>query len=269
LDWWHALILGLIEGITEYLPVSSTGHLLVAQRLLGIPEGEAANAFAIAIQAGAIAAVVGLYRVRCRRLLLGLVGGDEIGTRFCVRLIFAFLPAALLGLLFEDVIEHHLFGPWPIVIAWTVGGLVILLFAQRITRRGRFELDGLTSRAAILIGLAQCFALWPGTSRSLATILGGLVVGLTLPAAVEFSFLLGLITLGSATIYKAVRSGGVMLDAYGAFTLLVGFTSAWIAAVLAIGWMVRWVSRGGLTIFAWWRLAAAVIVALLASLGRI
>ncbi len=269
MDWWHALILGVIEGVTEYLPVSSTGHLLVAQRLLGIPESEAANAFAIAIQAGAIAAVVGLYRVRCRRLLMGLVGRDEIGTRFAVRLFLAFLPAAVLGLLFGDFVERRLFGPWPIVIAWTVGGLVILLFAQRITRRGRFELDGLTEQTAILIGLAQCFALWPGTSRSLATILGGLVVGLTLPAAVEFSFLLGLITLGSATIYKAVRSGGVMLDAYGAFTLLVGFACAWISAVLAVRWMIRWVSRSGLTIFAWWRLAAAVIVSLLLTLGRL
>lgn len=269
MNWWQALILGLVEGLTEYLPVSSTGHLLVTQRLLGIGAGEAANAYAIVIQAGAIVAVFGLYRERIAQIARGAAGRDAAGRRIGLALLVAFVPAAVFGLLADEAIERHLFGAWPVVAAWAAGGLLILAIAPRI-RPGRGSgLEAVATRAALIIGIAQCAALWPGVSRSLATILGGLAAGLSLAAAVEFSFLLGLVTLGAATAYKALDSGAAMLQAYGAIELAIGFFAAWISAVLAVKWMVAWLNRRGLAVFGWWRLAAAAVVAALLLTGRL
>ncbi len=256
----QALLLGLVEGFTEYLPVSSTGHLLVTQRLLGIAPSEAANAYAIAIQAGAIVAVLGLYRRRCGEIAEGALGRNPGGLRLGVRLALAFVPAAVLGLAFDRTIERVLFGPWPIVIAWAVGGLLVLVLDPHTRRGGRYDVDTLPLRAALIIGVAQCAALWPGTSRSLATILGALGAGLTLAAAVEFSFLLGLLTLGAATAYKMLQHGHAMVQAYGWLPVLAGFVMAWLAAVVSVRFMVRWLSQHGLALFGWWRLAAAVAV---------
>jgi undecaprenyl-diphosphatase len=269
MELWQALLLGLVEGLTEYLPVSSTGHLLITQRLLGIAENEASNAYAIAVQAGAILAVLGLYRARCTQMVMGVVGRDADGARLALRLVAAFLPAAALGVTFDHAIERHLFGPWPIVAAWAAGGALILAIDRRLDRKGRFEIETMTLRAAALIGLAQCAALWPGTSRSLATILGALGAGLSLAAAVEFSFLLGLLTLGAATSYKVLGHGHAMLDAYGVLPVVVGFAAAWIAAVLSVRFMVRWLSRRGLGVFGIWRLVAAASVAALLLMGRL
>ena len=269
MDIWQALILGLVEGLTEYLPVSSTGHLLIAQRLLGIEASEAANAYAIVIQAGAIAAVLGLYRRRVSQLARGLVGRDHDGQRMALGLIVAFVPAATLGLLAGDTIESYLFGPWPVAAAWAAGGLLLLVIAPRLRGAQGRSLEALTVRAALIVGFAQCAALWPGVSRSLATILGGLAAGLSLVAAVEFSFLLGLITLGAATAYKSLDSGTAMMEAYGATELAVGFIAAWVSAVLAVKWMVAWLSERGLAVFGWWRLAAAGVVVALILTGRL
>lgn len=264
MNFLEALILGLVEGITEYLPVSSTGHLLIAQRLLGIAPSEAANAFAIAIQAGAILAVLGIYRQRAGQMLQGLVGRDANGLRLVICLIVAFLPAAVLGGLFDDAIERVLFGVWPIIIAWVVGGVVILVSSRWVEghRSGR-PLTDLAYGHALVIGLLQCLAMWPGTSRSLVTILGGLLVGLSLSAAVEFAFLLGLITLTAATGYTALKHGSVMLASFGPAVLIAGFVTAWLSAAIAVKWMVAWLNRRGLTVFAWWRFAAAAIAAAL------
>lgn len=267
MELWQALLLGLVEGLTEYLPVSSTGHLLVTQRLLGIPASEAANAFAIAIQAGAIVAVLGLYRKRCLQIGAGLVGRDAAGLRLGIRVAIAFLPAAVMGLLFDKKIEEYLFGFWPIVGAWAVGGVLILVIARRLPKTGA-ELDTLAIKGAVLVGCCQCVALWPGTSRSLATILGGLLAGLSLGAAVEFSFLLGLVTLGAATAYKALGHGREMIDAYGILPVAAGFVAAWLAAVLSVKWMVKWLQSRGLSLFGYWRLAAAAGVAALILTGR-
>jgi len=264
MELWQALLLGVVEGLTEYLPVSSTGHLLVTQRLLGIAPSEASNAYAIAIQAGAIAAVLGLYARRCRQVLEGLLGRNPAGARLGARLVVAFLPAAVLGLSFDKAIERHLFGAWPIAAAWAAGGVVILIVDRRLDRQGRYDLDSMTLRAAVVIGFAQCAALWPGVSRSLATILGALFAGLSLASAVEFSFLLGLLTLGAATSYKLLRHGHAMLEAYGALPIFAGFVAAWLAAIVSVRFMVQWLSHRGLGLFAWWRLlAAAAVVALL------
>jgi undecaprenyl-diphosphatase len=264
----EAAVLGIVEGITEYLPISSTGHLILAQRALGIPSSPAANSFAICIQAGAIAAVLGLYRARVSSMFRGLGGRDAAGRQLLVAVLLAFLPAAVVGLTVGDWIEAHLFGLWPVTIAWLVGGVAILVVGWFFARERRDELtvEGITPRMALLVGLAQCLALWPGTSRSLVTIVGGLLVGLRLSAAVEFSFLVGVVTLGAATAYKAVQAGPVMVEAYGVDALLVGFVAAALSAALAVRWLVGWVTRHGLAVFGWYRvLLAAVVAALLVT----
>lgn len=262
MDLLQALILGLVEGITEYLPVSSTGHLLIAQRLLGIEQGEAANGYAIAIQGGAILAVLGTYRKRVAGMVGGLMGRDAAGLNLALCILAAFMPAAILGLLFDDAIEAQLFGVKPVIAAWVVGGVLILALTRWVERRREgLDLAHLGWRAAILIGLIQAVAMWPGTSRSLVTILGGLAVGLSLAAAVEFAFLLGVLTLTAATAYTIVKSGDGMLGSYGWPALLTGFLAAWISAALAVKWMVAWLNRHGLALFAWWRFAAAGLAA--------
>jgi undecaprenyl-diphosphatase len=266
----QALILGLVEGLTEYLPVSSTGHLLLAQRLMGIESSEVADAFAICIQAGAIVAVLGLYRSRVAQMLGGLAGRDANGLRLAFNLLAAFVPAAVLGLLLEKPIKKYLFGGdawglWPVVAAWFVGGVAILAVSRfrrgRGGRAGGFDLDGLTWRMAVIVGVAQCLAMWPGVSRSLITIVGGVLVGLSLPAAVELSFLLGVITLSAATAKDALKHGGEMLAAYGPVPLLIGFGAAWLSAVLAVKWMVGYLKSHGMEIFGWYRVVLAIAVA--------
>jgi undecaprenyl-diphosphatase len=268
MDLLQALILGLVEGITEYLPVSSTGHLLIAQRWLGIEINDAANGYAIAIQAGAIVAVLGTYRQRVAIMLEGVVGRSPAGLQLATCIIAAFLPAAILALLFDDYIEANWFGVKQVIAAWIFGGLLILALSRWVkARREGMDLAQLGWRAAVLIGLAQCVAMWPGTSRSLVTILSGLAVGLSMAAAVEFAFLLGVLTLTAATAYTVVKSGGSMLTEYGWPSLLTGFLAAWMSAALAVKWMVAWLNKHGLTLFAWWRFAAAAIATALLLLG--
>ena len=272
MDNFQALILGLVEGLTEYLPVSSTGHLLLAQRMMGIDSSTAADAFAISIQGGAILAVLGIYRARVGQMIMGLFGRDQTGGSLLLNLVCAFVPAAVLGLLLEKPIKKYLFGGdawglWPVVAAWFVGGLAILAVSFARRRRGALpstglDLDQLTIRMALIVGFAQCIAMWPGVSRSLITIVGGVMVGLSLPAAVELSFLLGVITLTAATLYDALKHGPEMLATYGAVPLLIGFVSAWISAVLAVKWMVGYLKSHGMEIFGWYRVALAIAVAL-------
>lgn len=257
---YEALVLGIVEGLTEYVPVSSTGHLLVAQALLGIESGPAATAYAIVIQAGAILAVLSIYRTRARRAMLGLVGRDPEGARLAFALGVAFLPAALVGLVAGDVIEAHLFGLWPVVGAWALGGFLILAVSPHVDGRRGCELDVLTLRMAGVVGLAQCVALAPGVSRSLATILGGVAAGMSLTTAVEFSFLLGVVTLTAASVYTAIGNGPALLDAYEVPVMVVGFVAAWVSAAIAVKWMVAWVGQRGLRLFGWWRLLAAATV---------
>jgi len=280
LSWWQAAILGVVEGVTEYLPISSTGHLLVTSRLLGLPDAEgsagleAVNTYAIAIQFGAILAVLGLFWARFREMLLGLVGRSPAGRHLLITLVIAFLPSALLGVAFDDRIEDALFGPWPIVAAWVVGGVLILVLERtgQIPDRGQpaevghNRLTAITYQQALIIGLAQCVALWPGTSRSLATILGALLVGVAMPVAVEFSFLLGFATLSAATGYKLVSDGENLVDQFGLLNPLIGALFAFGSAVLAIKWLIGYLERHDLSIFAWYRFGVAgLTVALLAG----
>lgn len=270
MDILQAFILGIVEGLTEYLPVSSTGHLLLTQRLLGIESSTSADAFAICIQAGAILAVLGLYRARVWQMTMGLLGRNPEGRFLAFAIVAAFLPAALIGLALEKPIKFYLFGGdawglWPIIAAWFVGGVAILLVSGWRRHRGGIsqtgvDLNSITLRMAIIIGLAQCIAMWPGVSRSLVTIVGGLLVGLSLPAAVEFSFLLGVVTLTAATAYDALKYGSEMLSTYGPTPLIVGFVAAWLSAVIAIKWMVGYLKSHGLEIFGWYRVALAIVV---------
>lgn len=262
MSWWEAILLGIVEGLTEYLPISSTGHLLLAQRLLGIAPDRAANAYAIAIQAGAIVAVLGIYRQRVAQMTRGLVGRDSTGRRLLLGIAIAFAPAAVLGLLFESTIESELFGLVPVAVAWIVGGLALLWLVRRrvlVPERPGSPLDALAWRQALIIGLAQCLALWPGMSRSLVTIAGGALAGLTLPAAVEFSFLLGVVTLGAATLYKAVADGGAMIGSYGIPTLVVGFIAAVVSAAAAVHWMVGYLQRHDMSLFGWYRIGIGLL----------
>lgn len=273
MEWWQTCVLGIVEGLTEYLPVSSTGHLILAQRALGLPNDSASHAFVICIQSGAIAAVLGLYLPRVRQMAAGCLGRDAAGLRLALLVLAAFMPAALCGLLFSDAIERHLFGLWPIVMAWFVGG-VALIAVPRLRRGGASDaarkttpLEDLTLWGAVSIGLWQCLALWPGTSRSLATIAGGLALGLSMSAAVEFSLLLGLVTLLAATGHKGLHSGAAMLAEYGAWNLLLGFAVAAISAAIAVKWMVGYLKRRGMLVFGVYRIALALLVAACIQLG--
>ena len=265
------MLLGLIEGVTEWLPISSTGHLAVTQELLGI-DGDAADSYAIAIQAGAILAVLGLYRARFVSIVDGIRGGDPEGRRLLLALFVASLPAAITGLLFEDLIKSRLFGIRPVVAALFVGGVAILVVARRrrdVAPDAGELLASLTWRGALVIGLAQVLALWPGVSRSLVTILAATAVGLAVPAAVEFSFLLGFVVLGGATAYETLSSGTEMVAAYGYWTPLLGLVVAFVASLIAMRWMVAYLNRRGLGVFGWYRIGIAVVAGTLLATGTI
>ena len=278
----QAMILGIVEGLTEYLPVSSTGHLLLAERIMGIGDSrslsaneqerkkEAADAYTICIQAGAIIAVLGLYFRRVWQMVMGLFGKNPVGLRLLIGVVAGFMPAAVIGLLFNKIIKSYLFGPWPVVAAWLVGGLAILAVSYRnrhsLKARAGSALEELTWKMALFIGFAQCIAMWPGVSRSLVTIVGGMLVGLSLPAAVEFSFLLGVVTLSAATAYDALKHGQAMLQTFDPQSLAIGLLFAFLAAVVSVKWMVAYLNRHGLEIFGWYRVVLALTVgALLAA----
>ena len=264
-------MLGLVEGVTEFLPISSTGHLLVAERIMDIGQTpatkSAADTYTIAIQIGAILAVVVLYFGRLRRMAEGAIGKDPGGRRSLVAIAIAFVPAAIVGFIGSQFIEDHLLKVGPVVAAWIVGALVIFAFAKRFSSdTPGTSLDAITVRQAVIIGAAQCLALWPGTSRSMVTILAALLVGLSLSAAIEFSFLLGLLTVSAATAYGLLRHGGELVDAYGVINPLIGVVVAFISAVVAVRWMVTYLQRHSLAIFGWYRLAvAALTLGLLAT----
>lgn len=276
----QAAILGVVEGLTEYLPVSSTGHLLLAERVMGIDgDGDqhvqdAAEAYTICIQAGAIIAVLGLYFRRVRQMWAGLAGRDPAGRRLLSNILVGFLPAAVIGLLFNGIIKAWLFGPWPVVAAWLAGGLAILAVhwcrqSQPQATRNGVALDDLTWKMAVIIGIAQCIAMWPGVSRSLVTIVGGVLVGMSLPAAVEYSFLLGVLTLGAATAYDALKHGQEMLSIFDPLALTVGVVFAFLSAVAAIKWMVAYLNRHGMAVFGYYRVCLGVTVAVLLATGKI
>jgi undecaprenyl-diphosphatase len=282
MNWWQSILIGIVEGLTEYLPVSSTGHILLTQKILGIapepgPAREAANAYAVVVQIGAILAVLGLYFQRCRSLLEGILGRNPQGLLLLRNIMIAFMPAVVIGLLFDERIEQHLFGLWPITAAWFVGGVAILAVAwfKRNAAPGArnigLSLEDITPKTAFLIGLIQCVAMWPGTSRSLMVIVGGLLIGLNMLAAVEFSFLLGMVTLSAASGYKMLKfvKQPELLQDYSIGVMFLGILAAWVSAVLSVKWMVGWLQKRGVTVFGYYRIGLAVVVAALLLSGVI
>ena len=294
-----AIILGVVEGVTEFLPISSTGHLIIATRLLHLdseqplvgadgqplwhkkpsakrPLGEpltlklAADTFTVVIQFGAIAAVALLYWSQFMAMLRGLLGRDPDGLRLFINVIIAFLPAAVLGLIAHDWIDAHLFSVGAVIIA-QVAGALLMFYAEawRHRRAAMFANTSpplaihpkpadITTPSAATIGLLQCIAMWPGTSRSMMTIVGGYFVGLEPKRAAEFSFLLGFVTLTAASAYKSHKSGAAMIAVFGWPHVLLGGVVAAVTAAVCVKFLVSWITRHGLAIFAWYRIVVAV-----------
>ncbi|MDD3327669.1 MAG: undecaprenyl-diphosphate phosphatase [Zoogloea sp.] len=252
-----ALILGVVEGLTEFLPISSTGHLILAGDLLNFND-DRGKLFEIVIQSGAILAVVWEYRKRLAHVCSGL-GRDRAANRLVLNLFIAFLPLAVLGLAFGKAIKAHLFAPIPVATAFILGAFVIL-WAERKNHTVRIEtVDEMRPMDAVKMGIAQAFALIPGTSRSGSTIIGGMLFGLSRQAATEFSFFLAIPTLGVATVYQVYKERA-LLSADDLGMWIVGFISAFISAFLCVRWLLRYISSHDFVPFAWYRIAFGIVV---------
>ena len=281
LAWWQAIVLGLVEGITEYLPVSSTGHLILVSALLGLDQGVAKDAvddFLIVVQGGAILAVVGLYWARVRQIVNGLIGRDADGLRLAINLGIAFVPAAIGGVLLNKTIKAHLFHAGPVLFALAAGGVFMLWLARQGADRGGSrtqDVAQLSMGTALGIGLFQVLAMWPGTSRSMVTIGGGILLGLDAVTAAEFSFLLGLPTLGAACGYDllknfkhAAETGGPNLfQQLGLMPVGIGVLVAALSAAVAVRWLVGQLTHRGLGPFGWYRIGVAIVLGGLMAAG--
>jgi len=291
----EATILGIVEGITEYLPISSTGHLILANHALGMTQfsetrgplgalmtkNDALNSFDIVIQLGAILAVLGLYRKRVGHMLAGLSGAakavvsrqpvasladsEQQGLKLLGLLLIAFLPAAVFGKLFHEPIETHLFGPLPVVYALVAGGVLMIgveyFFWIRDRHRPRItDLHVMLYRQALFIGMMQVVSMWPGTSRSMMTMIAGLIIGLDMIAAAEFSFLLALPTLGAATLYSGYKHWHALGDSAGMLALVVGLAVSWLTAVISVKALVKWLTHHGLIPFGVFRIVLAGVL---------
>ena len=254
------IILGIVEGLTEYLPVSSTGHLLLTESLLNMSQSkEALDALAVCIQGGAILAVLSLYFPRIKAMAQGVRGNNPAGLKLLVNLILAFLPAAVVGLCCASLIKEYLFNTYTVAYSWIVGGGVILAYCAWRARGGRSNegdsgasIESLTPAKALTVGALQC-----------------MFVGLSVEAAVEFSFLLGLITLGAATVHDAYKDGALMLESFGWEALAVGTAVSWLSAWLAVKWMVSYLQRHSFSVFGWYRIAIGIVTLVLLSMGLV
>ncbi len=259
---FQSIVLGIVEGVTEFLPVSSTGHLILASVWLGL-HGEAVKSFEVVIQAGALGAILFLYRERVRRLPKTFVEADPENRVLLIKLIVSFLPSAIVGLAFHRLIKEKLFGVQPVIFALALGG-VVMLWVDRKLRKRRSSGQGIESlgfRDALWIGLAQCLALWPGTSRSMVTIVAGLLLGLSPAAAAEYSFLLAIPTLGAATLFELMKGGTAFLHAAGGASVLCGFLTSAVVAAFAVRGFVRYLTTRGLAPFGWYRILFAISLA--------
>ncbi|MDC8759519.1 undecaprenyl-diphosphate phosphatase [Janthinobacterium fluminis] len=263
-----AVIMGLVEGFTEFLPISSTGHLILAGSLLDFT-GEKIKVFEIVIQAGAIFAVCWEYRAKIASVLSGL-GSDARARKFVLNLLIGFLPAAVLGLIFAKKIKAVLFAPVPVALAFIVGGVIILL-VERHARANPVSVrihavDDMSMLDALKVGLVQAFALIPGTSRSGASIIGGMALGLSRKAATEFSFFLAIPTLLGATVYSIYKERALLsladLPLFG-----VGTLAAFVSAFLCVRWLLRYISTHDFTFFAWYRIVFGLVVIASAHFG--
>lgn len=261
-----ALVMGIVEGLTEFLPVSSTGHLIVVGDLLGF-NNEKGRVFEIAIQLGAILAVVWDYRARFAGVAAGF-GRDPVANRFVLNLFLAFLPLAAIGLLLGQQIKDTLFSPVPVALALIVGGFIILWAEKMPHSKHIDDVDKMNWKDALAMGFIQALALIPGTSRAGATIIGGLLYGLSRKAATEFSFFLAVPTLGVASLYELYRHWDLFTrDDIG--MLAVGFVASFFSAAIAVRALIRFVSRHDFTVFAWYRIVFGGVVLLTAYTGMV
>jgi undecaprenyl-diphosphatase len=262
----YALILGLVEGVTEFLPISSTGHLILAGQLLGF-NGEKAKVFMIAIQLAAIFAVVWEYRRRLGHVAVTL-RTEPASRRLATNLMAGFLPAAVLGFLFYKEIKHYLFNPIVVASALIIGGLLILWAERRRHVISTPTVDDLNWRRALAVGFAQALAMIPGTSRSGATIIGGLFLGLSRKAAAEFSFLLAIPTMLAATAYDLYKNWQ-LFDAGDIPMFVVGGVASFVSALIAVRTLIKFVSRHDYTVFAWYRIIFGGVVLATAYSGLV
>jgi undecaprenyl-diphosphatase len=289
-----AIVLGVVEGITEFVPISSTGHLIITNRVLGLDSDEplrgedgevlwhrppspenpagvpltlklAADTYIIVIQLGAIAAVVLVFWSRLMGIVRGLLGQNAAGLRLLRNLVVAVIPVVIVGLAFDNWIDEHLFSIETVAAA-LISGALLMIAAERWRRRRyggvmpQKDLSDLTVKDATVVGLMQCLALWPGMSRSMVTMVGGYFAGLAPARAAEFAFLVGLPALGGAALYKGVRGGTAMLALFGWPQMILGATVAAVAAFVAVRFLVAYLSRYGLEVFAIYRILLAVVL---------
>lgn len=264
MDLIKAFLLGIIEGLTEFIPVSSTGHLIVFSSLLDFT-GERAKVFAIAIQFGAILAVCWAQREKLIAVTLGLFS-DATAQRFVVNLLVAFMPAVIIGLLFHGAIKTHLFSPLTVASALVIGGLIILWIESRPRRPRIDDIDQMTWKDALKVGIAQTLAMFPGVSRSGATIMGAMVFGLSRQAATRFSFFLAIPTMFAATVYDLYKNWN-LLTAADLPLFATGFIAAFVAALLTVRALLAYVARHSFRPFAWYRIAFGGLVLLTWQLG--
>jgi undecaprenyl-diphosphatase len=266
-DSWSALqaiVMGIVEGLTEFLPVSSTGHLIITAELLGF-HGDRAEAFDIIIQTGAILAVMWHYRTRIVELLIGLPRERE-AQRFVLGVLIAFLPAAVTGVLLADLIHAWLFNPVTVAAALVVGGILMLWAESRVHTIEVEAVEAMDWRHALKIGCAQCLALIPGTSRSAATIIGGLLFGLSRRAATEFSFWLAMPTLLGAGVYSGWKYRALFRAEDLAFFAL-GTAVSFVVALVVVRWLLGFIAHHSFAVFAWYRIAFGALILLSALLG--
>ena len=255
----NTIILGIVEGLTEFLPISSTGHLILAGDLLNF-NTEKGKLFEVVIQVGAIFAVCWEYRSKITSVLSGLVKGEKSAQKFTLNLIVAFMPLAVLGLLFGKLIKAVLFKPIPVALAFIIGAFIIIWAEKREHKIRVFEIDDLSLLDALKLGIAQAFALIPGTSRSGATIIGGLLFGLSRKAATEFSFFLAIPTLFIASLFDLYKHREILEWAVDAPYFAVGMIAAFFSAMLAIKGLLRYISNHDFIIFAWYRIIFGLVV---------
>ena len=274
MDWIYLMqtvVLGIVEGLTEFLPISSTGHLIIASDLVDFAQSPGADTFVIAIQAGAILAVCWFYRQRIFRILRGLFS-EPVEQRLAVNTIVGFLPAAVIGVMVAGTIKAYLFNPITVAAALVVGGVLILWIenyqVKKQIKPRVLTMDDMTWKDALMVGFMQCLAMIPGTSRSGATIIGGLVLGLSRKAATEFSFFLSIPTIFGATVYDLYKSRDA-LAAANLDGLLVGTVVSFLSALFVVRWLLRYVSTNDFKAFGWYRIVFGLLILGLGAAGAV
>lgn len=274
MDWIYLMqtvVLGIVEGLTEFLPISSTGHLIIASDLVDFAQSPGADTFVIAIQAGAILAVCWFYRQRIFRILRGLFS-EPLEQRLAVNTIVGFLPAAVIGVMVAGTIKAYLFNPITVAAALVVGGVLILWIenyqVKKQIKPRVLTMDDMTWKDALMVGFMQCLAMIPGTSRSGATIIGGLVLGLSRKAATEFSFFLSIPTIFGATVYDLYKSRDA-LAAANLDGLLVGTVVSFLSALFVVRWLLRYVSTNDFKAFGWYRIVFGLLILGLGATGTV